>query len=193
MYPMLAIQHHVMVWYSRGMSILLNECTTPVKPSHRVLGFLVVHLSSRHCSKHTVVPWVYIYKGPWGCFPGFGQIHMGCQMEYVILIHLLSLVRSQFLNNLWLSKYIHWVVVYEVIACECIWRCTLQLHKFWMHGYLKPSQKKVSLHCFYWLTSFWHLSWYLSFLVIIFFPFWWYLNVCSGRGYRSDFMAINHY
>ena len=57
----------------------------------------------------------------WGVFLDLEVSSMGNQMEYVILINLLSLIRSfLFLNDYWPCKYKHEVVAYEFIACGSI-------------------------------------------------------------------------
>ena len=74
-----------------------------------------------------------------GVFLDFNRSSMGCQMEYAIMIHLLSLIRSSlFLNSNWLSKYIHWAAAYAAIMYGSIWGCILQLHGVEMYGHLKP-------------------------------------------------------
>ena len=57
----------------------------------------------------------------WGVFLDLEVSSMGKQMQYVILINLLSLIRSfLFLNDYWPCKYKHEAVAYEFIACGSI-------------------------------------------------------------------------
>ena len=57
----------------------------------------------------------------WGVFLDLEVSSMGKQMQYVILIDLLSLIRSfLFLNDYWPCKYKHEAVAYEFIACGSI-------------------------------------------------------------------------
>ena len=50
------------------LSLEKKEYTTPLKPIHRVLGFLIVHLSSRHCSNMHYYPEFEFMKDHEGVF-----------------------------------------------------------------------------------------------------------------------------
>ena len=41
-------------------------------------------------------------------------------------------------ENYWHSRYIQWVLAFEVVVCGSIWGCILHLREFRMCGYLKP-------------------------------------------------------
>ena len=75
------------------------------------------------------------------------------QLGYVILIYLLSPIRSsQFLTN-----YIDFLCILD----HSVWQhggCILQLHGFQINGYLKPLSQKVSLHRSCWLSPEIHLD-----------------------------------
>ena len=44
-------------------------------------------------------------------------------------------------ENYWHSRYIQWVLAFEVVVCGSIWGCILHLREFRMCGYLKPLKR----------------------------------------------------